>query len=432
MTFTYTKAVREGVNLIIGLAGASGSGKTFSGMVLAEILSGDRPFRVGDTEMKRALYYADRFDFEHELITPPFTSEKYTAFVVDSARRGFRCVLIDSASHEWDGEGGCLELADAIEAGEPIPGVFEAPPNKRLYPVKSPGNWREPKRRHKKMMNTFLQADMHIIFCLRAHDKIEMIDNPEYDPDNPRRGVSKVLINHLGWMPVCEKNFLYEMTLSFVLDPDRPGIVDHRLAPKLSDDFKMMFPEGAHIGADAARALLAWSHGEKGENPNAELWRKAREVAQEGREPIKQFFSEITPEQADALAPIKRELWAQAQRADANRTAEAREYGEAPPPDDRPDTPQEHEQQAPPPDDQPDDDFPGDRPSGGDLFAGESAEESMAVKMARQYLDQINGAATRDELEDIWKKAERDWPAFDQEWQGELTAAVTKRRSIIC
>ena len=363
MSFTYSKAKREGLNVIIGLAGASGSGKTYSAMVLAEILSGDRPFRVGDTEMKRALHYADSFDFEHELIRPPFTSQKYLDFILETQKRGFRAAVIDSMSHEWDGQGGCLELADAIESGHPIPGVYEKKGTRDIVPLKSPGNWKEPKRRHLNMMNAFLQADMHLIFCLRAHEKIEMIDNPEYDADSPRRGVTKTLVNQLGWSPICEKNFMFDMTLSFVLHPDKPGIVDYAMAPKLADDFKMMFPEGQHIGRPQARAMLAWSGGASADNPNAELWKNAREIAQEGTMKIRDYMqTEVTKEEYLALGPIRKELWASAQAADSNMVKrESEEAGpNAPPADDAPNIQREHERQAPPPSG---DDFPGDRPS---------------------------------------------------------------------
>jgi hypothetical protein len=64
MTITFRPAVREGVPLLLGLAGGTGSGKTWSAMVLAKGLAGDKPFAVVDTENGRAKHYADDFRFD--------------------------------------------------------------------------------------------------------------------------------------------------------------------------------------------------------------------------------------------------------------------------------------------------------------------------------------------------------------------------------
>src|SRR4030066_2147662 len=65
MTISFRPGIRENVGLIIGMFGASGSGKTYSAMRLASCLSGGKPFAVIDTESRRALHYADMFKFDH-------------------------------------------------------------------------------------------------------------------------------------------------------------------------------------------------------------------------------------------------------------------------------------------------------------------------------------------------------------------------------
>jgi dephospho-CoA kinase len=64
MSFSFRPGVRENVGLLIGLAGGTGSGKTYSAMELAAGISGDKPFAVIDSEARRALHYADRFRFD--------------------------------------------------------------------------------------------------------------------------------------------------------------------------------------------------------------------------------------------------------------------------------------------------------------------------------------------------------------------------------
>lgn len=59
MSIQFKKAIRENVGLLIGLAGGTGSGKTYSAMRLASGIAGDKPFAVIDTEAGRAKHYAD-------------------------------------------------------------------------------------------------------------------------------------------------------------------------------------------------------------------------------------------------------------------------------------------------------------------------------------------------------------------------------------
>src|SRR6185437_1912546 len=117
--------------------------------------------------------------------------------------------------------------------------------------VKSPGNWKEPKSAHKKLMNALLQCRATIIFCLRADEKIEIL-----------RENNKTVIKPLVWMPICEKRFLYEMTASFTLTPDRPGIPHFDLPHKLQQQHRSMFSDQKPIGEDSGLALAEWARGD--------------------------------------------------------------------------------------------------------------------------------------------------------------------------
>ena len=78
MTFSFTPAVRRNTHILLALAGASGSGKTFSALELATGLAGETGrIAVIDTEAGRALHYADRFKFDHCELTPPFEPARY-------------------------------------------------------------------------------------------------------------------------------------------------------------------------------------------------------------------------------------------------------------------------------------------------------------------------------------------------------------------
>lgn len=255
MTFTFRPAAREDVGLLIALAGASGSGKTFSALRLATGLANGKPIAFIDTEARRGLHYADRFAFMHADMTPPFRPERFVEAIQAAEKAGAGVVIIDSMSHEYEGVGGIMEWADELaERG-----------------VKSPGNWKEPKLAHRRMMQALLQARSHLIFCLRADEKIEIV----------REG-GRTQVRPLGWMPICEKRFMFEMTASFTLTPDAPGRIRYDLPHKCQEQHRGMFADGGQVTEDAGAALAAWARGEGGQAAAARevMQRRADALAQ--------------------------------------------------------------------------------------------------------------------------------------------------------
>lgn len=300
MSFSFVPAVRERVSLLIALAGASGSGKTYSALRLAKGMAPSGKIGFLDTEARRGLHYADKFTFLHADMRPPFRPASFIEGIRAAEAAGCEVVIIDSFSHEYDGEGGIIDWADELaERG-----------------VKSPGNWKDPKLAHKKMMNALLQCRASLIFCLRADEKIEII----------REG-GKTQVRPLGWMPICEKRFMYEMTASFTLTPDAPGRPRFDLPHKLQDQHRSMFVEGKPISEDAGTALAAWSHG--GAAPAApqsldpelvaELVETGRGRADGGTAALRAWLSELTPAETAALRAANAGLGDIAKRADQQR-----------------------------------------------------------------------------------------------------------------
>ena len=62
--FTFRRAIRANQPLLIGLAGPSGSGKSFSGLRLAKGLAGGKRIAAIDSENGRLSLYAEKFDFD--------------------------------------------------------------------------------------------------------------------------------------------------------------------------------------------------------------------------------------------------------------------------------------------------------------------------------------------------------------------------------
>ena len=110
MTFEIKKATRKAIPAIICLYGKSGGGKTYSALKLAKGLGGK--ICVIDTENGRASHYADEFDFDVIDLNPPFSPARYIEAIKTAQDAGYKAIVIDSISHEWEGTGGCLEMAE--------------------------------------------------------------------------------------------------------------------------------------------------------------------------------------------------------------------------------------------------------------------------------------------------------------------------------
>lgn len=297
----FTRAKRENVSLLIALAGPSGSGKTFSALRLAYGVSPGGKVAFIDTEARRGLHYADRFNFMHFDMKPPFSPARFSEAIGAAEATGAEVVIVDSFSHEHDGEGGIIDMADAIERAG----------------TKSPGNWRVPKGEHKKLVQTILQSRVSIIFCLRADEKIK-IEKQQID------GRLKTVIVPMGWTPICEKRFMYEQTTSFTLTDDRPGRPNYQLPHKVQDQHRAFFPDGELIGEEAGKHLAAWARG--GDPVPKTQAIGVESAAKAGTLALKAAWEVLTPDQrraaggAEALASLKA-IAAEADAAAAKATS---------------------------------------------------------------------------------------------------------------
>lgn len=243
MSYEFRRAVRENVPLLIGLAGASGSGKTYTAMTLAKGMSGEKPFAVIDTEAGRARHYADQFAFDHMDLHPPFRPQTYLDAIVAADKAKYPVVVVDSMSHEWSGDGGVLDWQEEEWAKN----------NHAEWARMS--SWIKPKMGHKEMVSKLLQVRAHVILCFRAEPKIEMAKD--------EKGKTIVVEKKgpggfKGWLPICEKNLPYELTTSFLFMAERPGVP---VPMKLQEQHKAFFPADKVITVEAGRKLAEWARG---------------------------------------------------------------------------------------------------------------------------------------------------------------------------
>lgn len=183
-------------------------------------------------------------------LTAPFSPDVYMNAVTQMEKAGATVIIIDSMSHEWAGEGGCLEMQEC-ELDETVKRAQSRNDSRSEWQIREAARmtaWIKPKMAHKKMMGRFLQCNAHLIFCLRAEEKVKPQKNAQ----------GKIEIVPLGWMPICEKNLMYEMTCSFILS----DTTNHLPTPiKLQDQHRTMFPLDRPISEQCGDALAKWARG---------------------------------------------------------------------------------------------------------------------------------------------------------------------------
>jgi AAA domain len=282
------KAQREGARLVIGLSAISGEGKTFTAIQLAYGLANGDGSKVGflDTENKRGSLYAS--DATYRMVAEslgmqtlpdtfligdlyaPFSPKRYKQAIEEFQAAGIEVLVLDSASHEYEGEGGYLEIR------QPLPGKFANRDNVAA-------------EEHKQFMRALLQSSMHIIVCVRAREKVKIEKDAQ----------GKAVYVPLGLQPIQHRDFMFEMTASLMLHDQgkRQAVLK---CPKELEG--ILGRQDGYITAADGAALRAWVDGAKRLDPKVE---KARGdlllVTEKGLEAFKAAWNEQTATVRKAL-----------------------------------------------------------------------------------------------------------------------------------
>lgn len=284
MSITFRRAVRENIGLIIGLAGPSGGGKTYTAMRLASGLAGGKPFAVIDTEAGRAKHYADTFAFDHADLSPPFRPSAYAEAIKAADAAKYPVIVVDSCSHEHAGEGGLLDWHET-ELDRMAKDDWKKRESCNM------AAWIKPKMEHKQFVSRLLQVRAHLILCFRAEQKIEM----KRGQDGRMEITPKVLASGFSdWIPICEKNMLYELTASFLLTPDAPGVPKPiKLAGAVRPFVDLKKPIDETVGEQLAK----WAIGKRTVEPDG------ASTAHQGKGERVDDLAHGTPQQARDAAP---------------------------------------------------------------------------------------------------------------------------------
>jgi hypothetical protein len=276
--FEVEPAVREQVPLLLGLTGPSGSGKTYSALRLATgIARSARGGRGGgivviDTENRRARHYADQFAFGHIDFAPPYGSLDYLDALDAAAATRPAVIVVDSLSHEHDGEGGMLDAVtaelDRIAGSDPLQ-------QQRL----AAAAWRKPKTARRALLSGLLRLQTHIIVCMRANERSRV------SRETP--GVEAV---DMGFTPVAAPEFIYELACCALLRPGAQGtptwasaLPGEHAAIKLPRQFDRIFSRSQPLCEDHGEALARWASGKTPRSEATAKYRVGRKAGPDGR-----------------------------------------------------------------------------------------------------------------------------------------------------
>lgn len=260
---------------IIAIAGVSGSGKTYTALKMARgMVSKASEVGLLDTENGRGSLYHDILDGKFQIgdLYAPFSPQRYSDAIKEFIAAGVKALVVDSGSHEWEGEGGCDDIAQA-----------------RILAGKKMADWVGAKRLHKGFMNTLLYCPIPIIVCLRAREKTDF--------KNPDKPVS------MGIQPICEKNFMFEMTASMLMGDE--GKSQQWL--KMPSFLKPFFGTGkGYLGEETGKKVLQWFAEGETEDPAITAIKSEMLMACEfGLAGVIAIWNKLTPEMKKKLEAHK-------------------------------------------------------------------------------------------------------------------------------
>tara|TARA_R110000765_G_scaffold8432_1_gene27189 strand:+ start:4597 stop:5463 length:867 start_codon:yes stop_codon:yes gene_type:complete len=216
MQFVQATKFKSKLRLLI--EGLSGSGKTWSSLLMAAGLGGK--IAVIDSENGSSAAYKNNFDFDLLVLEAPFSSTKYIEAIHLAEKGGYDTIIIDSISHEWNGEGGCIDMHSKIEGNS--------------YTA-----WAKITPLHNKFIQVMLASKCHIIATARTKSDVVMQEGTN------KRG-SKIQIPKKVGMKAEQRDGLdYEFTTVLRLDnnntfeatKDRSGIFKDKLGETLTSEY---------------------------------------------------------------------------------------------------------------------------------------------------------------------------------------------------
>ena len=249
MTYTERRAERSKAKPLIGFHCQSGGGKTYGALMLARSFVGPTgKITMVETEEGRGEAYADATEYPeiggYQVVSmgaAGFSPDEYIK-AIDVAEAGKPDALIlDSASHEWEGRGGVIEWAAELESK-----------GKKGMQV-----WKDPKMAHSSFMLRIMQSPVPLVILnMRSRYPMEQLKEAR---GNAKKG-DWVRAEHLE--PKQSEDILFEMFLHGWFERDTHKFHIGKCTNKGLLD---VFREGELFTPDTGKRLKAWSEKRAGE-----------------------------------------------------------------------------------------------------------------------------------------------------------------------
>lgn len=233
----FKKATKSQAKLRLCLFGASGSGKTYTSLLIARALAAGGPVAVIDTERGSASKYAgDVAEFDSLELTS-YEPAKYISAIRAAADERYPVLVIDSLSHAWAGRGGILDQKDAKG------GRFDS--------------WKELTPQQNDLLEAILGYPGHVVLTMRAKTEyvIDQVEKGGRTVASPRK---------VGLAPVQRQDMEYEFDVVLRLDSENVAHVEKTRCAALTG-LSIRRP-----GADLAATLLSWLAGAEVSPPPAD------------------------------------------------------------------------------------------------------------------------------------------------------------------
>lgn len=279
---SFRPAIKSSAKLLIGLYSESGCGKTFSALLLARGFVGSKgTIAMIETESGRGEAYADTIQGGYSVLSlrDDFSPAAYGEAISAAEKEGFGALIIDSASHEWEGIGGVLDMAARNE---------EAGKKGLLI-------WQKPKISHsKEFMLRLMQTSIPlVIVCMRAKYPMEgqgkdMKRSKTLEPKQSADILFEMMVH--GWV---DYDHNLHITKPRSLAEDRTGIISG------------VFQNAKPITIETGSRLAAWADGKKPEKK--EPAKQAAPVAESEPKPHARgtISGDASEGDLSQLAPLK-------------------------------------------------------------------------------------------------------------------------------
>lgn len=300
----FRRAVASEAKPLVGLYAESGCGKTYGALLLACGFVGGDMSKVGmiETESGRGEAHADDpiiGGYNVLSLREDFSPKAYGAAISAAEKEKVQALIVDSASHEWEGVGGVLAMAAANqEAGK-----------------KGVSVWQRPKIEHQReFMLRLTQTPIPlVIVCMRARYPMYEVTAKHVEKweaaGRPGGKPPKVGDWARSWQlePKQSDDILSEMFVHAWIDQEHNL---HVTKYTLDEAMRRVFIDGEPITIDTGKRLAAWASRQPvgasatppvGVSLDEGLLIKAREWAECGTDKYATFWKGLAPEQRRAI-----------------------------------------------------------------------------------------------------------------------------------